>query len=477
MHVKRSKVDVGLLGNSVGVLAANQPLIVPMNLRLSDLKLRGIVVLVVSKQKGVTLVFKNDPLQQVNVSTTFDSVVAIQRFIQQEIENQLRNVFQEDLPSIIHELSLRWLRDHEELTSGQSSPAKRGSIDRTNSDKTTVSDPSSRIPTRPSSPSKQPSSYAPSAYSTTTTIPEEEPLAEHHLNAPMSPFAPDADPFSLPLLYDEDPYSEYNAPTRKSSTSTTPPADSVGNTSPSTNTVPSTAPSASPFDPLYDESNNVSVKERPIVLRPTTSDFAAHLNLLTSSNHTISPFSLPVEHFTYRSFPHHSAGHDTPITSTSGYAGGLHGSPRKKGKQVKRNVIRMGPKTGSSSEVGGHHRATVSEADAKWMAQQPTERRPSRLSPSRPAVGRAHSTQPSLNLGLSTENEKLRRLKGQLSGLNIGVSEGSDASLSSEHHTDGHIFAPAPARRPSSSQVGLRGWHGLSAAGMSTPGLSAAFER
>jgi distribution and morphology protein 34 len=34
---------------------------VPMTLRLSNLSLRAIVVLVVSRQKGITLVFKNDP--------------------------------------------------------------------------------------------------------------------------------------------------------------------------------------------------------------------------------------------------------------------------------------------------------------------------------------------------------------------------------------------------------------------------------
>ncbi|CAG8481350.1 7799_t:CDS:2 [Ambispora leptoticha] len=95
-----------------GILAADQPLVVPMLLRLSNLKLRGIVVLVVSKQKGITLVFKNDPLESVDVSSTFDSVISVQRFLQTEIEKRLRIMFQEDLPSIVHQLSLqKWLNN------------------------------------------------------------------------------------------------------------------------------------------------------------------------------------------------------------------------------------------------------------------------------------------------------------------------------------------------------------------------------
>lgn len=92
------------------MLAANQPLVVPMLLRLSNFKLNSYVVLVVSKPKGITLVFKTDPLQNVDINSTFDSIAVIQKFIQQEIEGQLRQMFREDLPGIIHRLSQRWVR-------------------------------------------------------------------------------------------------------------------------------------------------------------------------------------------------------------------------------------------------------------------------------------------------------------------------------------------------------------------------------
>ena len=98
------------MSGSKGMVAANQPLIVPMLLRLSNFRLSSYVVLVVSKPKGITLVFKTDPLQNVDINSTFDSFTVIQQFIQKEIESQLRQMFREDLPSIIHRLSQQWIK-------------------------------------------------------------------------------------------------------------------------------------------------------------------------------------------------------------------------------------------------------------------------------------------------------------------------------------------------------------------------------
>lgn len=96
---------------SRGMLFAATPLTVPMRVRLSQVKLRAIIVLVVSRAKGITLVFKNDPLESVRVSSTFDGVASIQKYLQDEIEGQLREMFREDLPSIIHRLSQEWLNN------------------------------------------------------------------------------------------------------------------------------------------------------------------------------------------------------------------------------------------------------------------------------------------------------------------------------------------------------------------------------
>ncbi|KAH7887369.1 hypothetical protein F5I97DRAFT_1805570 [Phlebopus sp. FC_14] len=102
--------DINLMTGSRGMLAAKAPLVVPMLLRLSHFKLNSYVVLVVSKQKGITLVFKTDPLQNVDINSTFDSIAVIQKFIQREIEGQLRQMFREDLPGIIHRLSQQWVK-------------------------------------------------------------------------------------------------------------------------------------------------------------------------------------------------------------------------------------------------------------------------------------------------------------------------------------------------------------------------------
>ncbi|KAH8982662.1 hypothetical protein EDB86DRAFT_2812068 [Lactarius hatsudake] len=102
--------DIHIMTGSRGMLAAKQALVVPMLLRLSHFRLCSYVVLVVSKQKGITLVFKTDPLQNVDINSTFDSIAVIQSFIQREIEGLLRQMFREDLPGIIHRLSQQWVK-------------------------------------------------------------------------------------------------------------------------------------------------------------------------------------------------------------------------------------------------------------------------------------------------------------------------------------------------------------------------------
>ncbi|GAA5983543.1 hypothetical protein JCM5350_000268 [Sporobolomyces pararoseus] len=123
LNVPRPSLDI--LG-SPRILFAAAPLVVPMTLRLSSLQLRAIVVLVVSRQKGITLVFKNDPLESVEVSSSFDGVESVAGFIQREIETQLREAFRSDLPSVIHRLSQKWLSGEVKSATAQSSSAEGG---------------------------------------------------------------------------------------------------------------------------------------------------------------------------------------------------------------------------------------------------------------------------------------------------------------------------------------------------------------
>ncbi|KAF2154660.1 hypothetical protein K461DRAFT_275800 [Myriangium duriaei CBS 260.36] len=88
-------------------LAAASSLTIPLQITLSDIRLSGFVILVFSRQKGITLVFRNDPLESLKVSSTFDSIPFVRNYLQKEIEAQLRVLFMDDLPAIIHRLSLR----------------------------------------------------------------------------------------------------------------------------------------------------------------------------------------------------------------------------------------------------------------------------------------------------------------------------------------------------------------------------------
>ncbi|ATY63915.1 mitochondrial distribution and morphology [Cordyceps militaris] len=93
-------------------LAAASGLTIPVAISLSEIKLSAFIILVFSKQKGLTLVFRNDPLESLKVSSTFDSIQFVRDYLQRTIEQQLRNLMMEELPAIIHRLSLQfWCTD------------------------------------------------------------------------------------------------------------------------------------------------------------------------------------------------------------------------------------------------------------------------------------------------------------------------------------------------------------------------------
>ncbi|KAI8634560.1 mitochondrial distribution and morphology protein 34 [Xylariaceae sp. FL1651] len=93
-------------------LAAAAGMTIPLSITLSEIKLSAFIILVFSKQKGLTLVFRNDPLESLKVSSTFDSIQFVRDYLQRTIESQLRNLMMDELPAIIHKLSLRlWCPD------------------------------------------------------------------------------------------------------------------------------------------------------------------------------------------------------------------------------------------------------------------------------------------------------------------------------------------------------------------------------
>lgn len=87
---------------------SNDPFNLPLDLKLSDIKISGIGIIVFSKSKGLTVVFRNDPLDSIKVSSTFDTVQVLAKFLQKQIENQIRDLFRETLPTLLHQLSLKY---------------------------------------------------------------------------------------------------------------------------------------------------------------------------------------------------------------------------------------------------------------------------------------------------------------------------------------------------------------------------------
>ena len=72
--------------------------------------------------------FRNDPLESLKVSSTFDSIPFVRDYLQKEIEGQLRSLLMEEVPAIIHRLSLRlWVpefraQEDEEIAQNNVSP-------------------------------------------------------------------------------------------------------------------------------------------------------------------------------------------------------------------------------------------------------------------------------------------------------------------------------------------------------------------
>ncbi|TPX10872.1 uncharacterized protein E0L32_008261 [Thyridium curvatum] len=93
-------------------LAAASGMTIPLQITLSEIKLSAFIIVVFSKQKGLTLVFRNDPLESLKVSSTFDSIQFVRDYLQRTIEGKLRDLMMDELPAIIHRLSLQlWCPD------------------------------------------------------------------------------------------------------------------------------------------------------------------------------------------------------------------------------------------------------------------------------------------------------------------------------------------------------------------------------
>ncbi|KAF6015254.1 hypothetical protein HII13_000190 [Brettanomyces bruxellensis] len=81
---------------------------IPLYVTLSSIKMSSIIVVVFSVSKGLTLVFKNEPLESIDVNSTFDKIRPIARFLQEKIETQIGELFREFLPGMLYKFSLEY---------------------------------------------------------------------------------------------------------------------------------------------------------------------------------------------------------------------------------------------------------------------------------------------------------------------------------------------------------------------------------
>lgn len=127
---------------SSGILAANKPLIVPLQLRLTDLRLNGLFRLSLNASHGLTLAFIDDPLESIEVGSSFDSLPKLRDHLQAEIEQKIRDALLIDLPKSLHESSLIWL--HWLASKSRKAATTNGALASSSNAATTISSPSSR---------------------------------------------------------------------------------------------------------------------------------------------------------------------------------------------------------------------------------------------------------------------------------------------------------------------------------------------
>lgn len=128
-------------------LLCNDPFALPLDLKLSDIKISGIGIIVFSQTKGLTLVFRNDPLDSIKVSSTFDTVQVLANFLQSQIEDQIGDLFRETLPTLIHELSLKYTSLNESNFSDLQSKlkSKMNNLDTEDLEKISINDVNSEF--------------------------------------------------------------------------------------------------------------------------------------------------------------------------------------------------------------------------------------------------------------------------------------------------------------------------------------------
>ncbi len=85
--------------------------IAPVELTVSNLVINAVVSVYANRCSGVTVAFKNDPLESIQINSSFDGISTIKSFIQTELETRVREALRTEVPKAIHELSRQIIHD------------------------------------------------------------------------------------------------------------------------------------------------------------------------------------------------------------------------------------------------------------------------------------------------------------------------------------------------------------------------------
>lgn len=96
---------------SPNFVMSNDSFSIPLNLQLSQIKINSIIIIVFSKTKGLTLVFRNEPLEKIVINSSFDDINPLKDFLQKKIETQIKDIIKDILPSLLYELSLNYVSE------------------------------------------------------------------------------------------------------------------------------------------------------------------------------------------------------------------------------------------------------------------------------------------------------------------------------------------------------------------------------
>lgn len=86
-------------------LGALPSLAMPLQFTIHDFRLKGTVTLVVAKNRGAVLVFQDDPLQSIQISSSLDDLPSVSAKIKAEVEAEIRDVFRDSIPRVIYDLT------------------------------------------------------------------------------------------------------------------------------------------------------------------------------------------------------------------------------------------------------------------------------------------------------------------------------------------------------------------------------------